>query len=168
MHTGYIKLHRCITRHPVFEDGALFRLWIFILCQAAYTPQYKVVKNQTVSLFPGQCLFGAKLWSELLGLPPSTLRRKLLLLSGPELCLIRIQPQKTHSVITVLNWEKYQYTAERHKAAPNGGLGAIAETQAEPQRTQLKKEKIDTSLYNGARTIEARRQKLKGARNGAL
>ncbi len=108
--TGFILLHRQVLDSAVFADPELFRLWIWILCSAAFTRQHVQFKaghaNSVVTLEAGQSLVGRKATSAKLGMPESSFRNRLERLKALE--MISLKPDSNWTIVSVTNWRKYQ------------------------------------------------------------
>ena len=110
--TGWIKLHRKLLEGRIFQDPVLLKVWVWCLLRAVHKDQWVTVKTgrgeTIVHLERGQFLFGRNSASLYLTMPPSTLRRKLLILC--ELQAITLKPDTHFSIVTILNYELYQDT----------------------------------------------------------
>lgn len=57
---GYIFVHRKIMDSPVFSDPWLFKIWMWCLFKAVYTPQRVSIGSDIVCLERGQFIYGRK------------------------------------------------------------------------------------------------------------
>jgi uncharacterized phage protein (TIGR02220 family) len=108
--TGWIKLHRRVLDHEVFQDPVLLKVFCWCLLRAAHKVTSFPVRTgrgiTTITLHPGQLIFGRHESARSLGLSPSTTRRKI-----ERLVILEILTLKTDthfSIITIVNWNSYQ------------------------------------------------------------
>lgn len=117
---GFVILHRKITEWQWYMDSNTFRLFIHLLLKATHKP----IKWMNIELFPGQLVTGRKSLSQDLKLSEQAIRTSLRKLkSSGELTTF---PTNKYSVITITNWDKYQYSkckkqpAEEPTSDPEG------------------------------------------------
>ena len=105
---GYIKTHRQLLGSDIWESGdlALGRVWDWCMMKASYKNYQAVVGNEVVPLQPGQFVCGELKGATECVIPPSTFRKKLLLLE--KLHSISLIRKRTHTTVTLLNWGAYQ------------------------------------------------------------
>jgi uncharacterized phage protein (TIGR02220 family) len=111
---GWISLHRKIRKNPIFNDMELLRLWLICLTEATHKHHEQIVGRQTVHLEPGQFVTGRFDLQQMYnaGLKPDqqkspkTVWRWLEALEKGE--FLTINSTNKFSVISVLNWDKYQ------------------------------------------------------------
>jgi len=110
MNRGYVKLWRVIKEHKVFQDPVLFKVFCWCLLKATHKRTAIPVPTgrgvTTVTLEPGQLIFGRFQAARDLGLSPSTTRRKIERLANLQILTTKAD---THfSVISIINWQIYQ------------------------------------------------------------
>jgi len=106
---GYIKLWRKSQESPVWDNINLWRFWTWCLMKATYKARVVKVGYQDVPLGPGQFIFGRHKASLETKLSERTIRTCCRHLENME--NLTIKATKRFSVITILNWEKYQEEA---------------------------------------------------------
>ncbi|EGD46744.1 hypothetical protein Cpap_1283 [Ruminiclostridium papyrosolvens DSM 2782] len=104
---GFIKEYRNIVDHWVFQDAYAFKVWNYILLSAAYKDYKKPCKGTMVTIHSGQLIYGRPEWSRLLNIPEGKLRSIIDLLKQDSMITLDTVGRR-YSVITVVNWEKYQ------------------------------------------------------------
>lgn len=122
---GYFLLHRSLFENPVVtKDADFFVTWIYILSQAEWKPGKKVeFGGETIELQAGQFTTGVsnQMLSDLKkvnkGLNVSKLNRVLKKLKIEKQIEQRTDHQCT--LITVLNWDKYQISEQRNEQRVN-------------------------------------------------
>lgn len=111
---GYIKLYRQISDTPVWTDSDKLKLWLMCLMKATHEGKTQVVGNQIIELKPGQFITGrSALFDEFnhgvkkdRRVDGLTLFRWLNLFEKME--MLNINKTNKYSLVTVLNWDKYQ------------------------------------------------------------
>ena len=113
-HKGYIKLHRQIKNTSIWSDSNKLKLWIMCLIKAAHCKQNFVIGEQIVELEAGQFVTGRSMLEAEFNkdVTPKkrvnglTLFRWLELFENAQ--MLNIKKTNKCSIITVLNWDKYQ------------------------------------------------------------
>lgn len=104
--TGYIKLYRRITDHPVFDNPKLLKVFIWCLSKATYTERETIVGRQPVVLKPGQFIFGRKSAARELNMNERTVYDYMQLLE--KIKCLSLKPTNKFTFVTISNWNKYQ------------------------------------------------------------
>ena len=104
--SSFIKLDRNILESPLFDDAETLKLWIYLLTNTAYEERTVSVGNQIIELEKGQLIVGRKKLAEVLRTTESKVYRILLKLKSNN--SIDIKPNNKFSLITIVNWAKYQ------------------------------------------------------------
>ena len=110
---GWIKIHRSIWDNPWMYRPNVFMVWMYILCHVEFQPKDVVFEGKRVTLQPGQGLFRFTEVAELLGIPTPTLYRIVDLLKNEK--QIEKQSSPRNTVITVVNWLKYQVDEKQNE-----------------------------------------------------
>ena len=106
MHRGYIKLWRRVNDSKPYRNRKVWALWTYLLLNATHRKIEVCVGNQKVELLPGQIISGRNRLAKELGLKPSTVWFCLETLKSWQ--QISIKPSTRYSVITIINWDRYQ------------------------------------------------------------
>lgn len=131
---GYIKLYRSLLDNPIITKPDYFVIWIYILLKASHKEHYQLVGNQRIHLIPGQFPTGRKKISKDLGISENKIYRALNYFENEH--QIKQQKNNKFTVITILNWHKYQ------------GNGTTNEQQNEQQidnKSTTNRQQIDTN-----------------------
>ena len=104
--TGWVKLHRKIEDNPISTKPDYFRVWIYLLLNANHKENTFIWNNKKETLKPGQLITGRKKIAEKTGVNESQVYKILKYLELEQ----QIEQQTTtkYTVITILNWDKYQ------------------------------------------------------------
>lgn len=116
---SYIKLYRKIRNTSVWCDSDKLKLWLYCLTEASYEDRTILHENKKIDLKKGQFITGrnklemdfnngVKNSSKISG---STLVRWLELFEKCE--MLHIEKTNKYSVVTVLNWDKYQQNEQQ-------------------------------------------------------
>ena len=107
---GYVKLWRQSIVSPVFQDALAWQVFCWLLLRASHKDHkalLKVGRNPVVvHVKPGQVAIRTRLAAQDLHMSNNTLRRKLTLLADLD-CIVT-DPTQKYTMVTILNWEKYQ------------------------------------------------------------
>ena len=114
MKKGYVKVFRQIKNASVWTDPSKLKLWLYCLMEASYDDHEVCIGSQRVLLKRGQFITGRnKLEKDFnvgcaraVHVSGSTLVRWLELFEKSE--MLNIKKTNKYSVVTVLNWDKYQ------------------------------------------------------------
>jgi len=106
MNSGYIKLWRKSLDSPTWQNIKLWRFWEWCLLKASHKKHNQLVGFQSVTLLPGQFVFGRNIASKETGLSPQTVRtcKNHFEKSGK----LTSKTTNKYSVITIVNWDTYQ------------------------------------------------------------
>lgn len=104
--TGWIKIHREITEHWIFQDSEKFRWWVDMLFLASYEDNKILVKNQIVEVKRGQFIGSLSFFTKRWGISKERVINflRLLLSDG----MILKNSDKNVTLITICNYESYQ------------------------------------------------------------
>ena len=106
MDDGWIKIHKSIWRNPWMYRPKILAVWLYILCHVEWRPTDVVFEGKRITLQPGQGLFKVIDIANDLRIPETTARRIVNLLKSEGQIGVQASPRNT--VITVVNWKKYQ------------------------------------------------------------
>lgn len=123
---GWLKLHRALIESAVFSDPEVLKVWIWLLCRVAYESHDVLFMGKVIQLQAGQIATGRKKIAQATDLSESKVYRALNILKN--LGNISIKANNKYSVITVLNWEKFQ----------SNSAGVNSKTTAKQQRNDNK------------------------------
>ncbi|BFH15868.1 hypothetical protein WJ0W_003323 [Paenibacillus melissococcoides] len=159
MQAGWIKIHRKIADNMIFKDPFFLKLWMLCLLKAAHKPYRQFIGKKSIPLQAGQFTTGrTSLAGEFNdGLQkkdqrsPATIWRMLQVLEREE--MVMISSNRSHSIVTVLNWSEYQDESGPGAAPePDTGGDNPEATQPPAKPTKKKPEKFaeDSTYYKMA------------------
>ena len=182
---GYIKLYRQITDTPVWADSDKLKLWLMCLMKATHDEKTQVVGNQIIELKAGQFITGRAALSDDFNrdvkkdrrVDGLTLFRWLSLFEKME--MLNIKKTNKYSLITVLNWDKYQGRRTSNEQQLNNNrtsdeqqLNTNKNDKNEKNEKNEKKEDICyqqiADMYNNTCVSFPRLTKLSDARKKAI
>lgn len=135
---GWLKLYRSILDSAVFQDAEILKVWIWLLCNVAFEQHDTICYGKVIHLKPGQIATGRKKIAQCTDLNENKVYRALTGLKS--LGNIEIKATNKYSIITVVNWDKYQ--DENGKRTANeqqtNSETATEEQQNNSKRTQHK------------------------------
>lgn len=103
---GWLKLYRSILDSAVFQDAEVLKVWIWLLCNVAFEQHDTICYGKVIHLKPGQIATGRKKIAQCTDLNENKVYRALTVLKS--LGNIEIKSTNKYSIITVVNWDKYQ------------------------------------------------------------
>ena len=103
---GWLKLYRSILDSAVFQDAEVLKVWIWLLCNVAFEQHDTICYGKVIHLKPGQIATGRKKIAQCTDLNENKVYRALTALKS--LGNIEIKSTNKYSIITVVNWDKYQ------------------------------------------------------------
>ena len=103
---GWLKLYRSILDSAVFQDAEVLKVWIWLLCNVAFEQHDTICYGKVINLKPGQIATGRKKIAQCTDLNETKVYRALTALKS--LGNIEIKSTNKYSIITVVNWDKYQ------------------------------------------------------------
>ena len=103
---GWLKLYRSILDSAVFQDAEILKVWIWLLCNVAFEQHDTICYGKVITLKPGQIATGRKKIAQCTDLNENKVYRALTALKS--LGNIEIKATNKYSIITVVNWDKYQ------------------------------------------------------------
>ena len=114
---GWIKLYRSTIENPKLTRAARLALWVYILLSVNHYDSKAYLCGKEIALKAGQGVFSTPDLSKKLGVSVSVIRRSLDWLESEQ----QIEQQKTTkgTVITVLNWGKYQECEQQNEQQEN-------------------------------------------------
>lgn len=108
---GWFKCYRQLEDSAIWGNPELVYFWVWCLMQADIEKHKTQINGHTVTIKPGQFIFGRKKAAQKTGLPESTVYRYLNLLQS--LKMVNIKPNNKYTLVTIVNWRKYQGDAEK-------------------------------------------------------
>ncbi len=94
-------------KSPIWKmPSDVWKFWSYCLIKASHKPSRTVVKFKEVSLLPGQFVFGRRMAQKETWISERTLRTCVCRLV--DMGMITTQTHKTHTIISIVNWENYQ------------------------------------------------------------
>lgn len=147
---GWLKLYRSILDSAVFQDAEILKVWIWLLCNVAFEQHDTICYGKVIHLKPGQIATGRKKIAQCTDLNENKVYRALTVLKS--LGNIEIKATNKYSIITVVNWDKYQDENVRRTSSEqqNNSKTTTEEQQDDSKRTQHKNgknEKKEKNIY---------------------
>lgn len=115
---GYIWIHRKILDNPiVMKDTDHFVVWMYLLLNASHKGCPVIFNGKKTMLKAGQLITGRKKIAEKTGINESKVNRILKTFKSDQQIEQQTCPQ--NSLITILNWDKYQYCEQQNEQQVN-------------------------------------------------
>ena len=147
---GWLKLYRSILDSAVFQDAEILKVWIWLLCNVAFEQHDTICYGKVIHLKPGQIATGRKKIAQCTDLNENKVYRALTSLKS--LGNIEIKSTNKYSIITVVNWDKYQdENGKRTSSEQQTNSKQTSEEQQYDSKTTQhkngKKEKKEKNIY---------------------
>lgn len=115
---GWIKIHKKMKESKVwYYTPSQFKVWMTILMEVNWKPGWGRFDGEEVKVEPGQMLTSRKHLSDCSGVGKNTVRDTLTKLEKDD--MIKCKRTSQGTLITVLNWGKYQKTENQGTNEPN-------------------------------------------------
>lgn len=149
---SWFKFYRSIVESSVFEDAEVLKVWIWLLCNVAYEEHDVVFYGKIVHVNVGDLPTGRKKIAQKINMSESKVYRALNILKG--LGNITIKSNNKYSIITVVNWEKYQSASQSFNikitAGQQQGNGKTTGKKPQKEHNNRNKEYKEIKEYNSA------------------
>lgn len=115
---GWIKIHRKMLDNPIIcKDSDYLAVWIYLLLNATHKEIPALFKKEKIVLQPGQLLTGRKAISKQLKISESKIYRIINDFKSEQ--QLEQQTSNKNSLITILNWNKYQESEQQNEQQMN-------------------------------------------------
>ena len=135
---GWLKLYRSILDSAVFQDAEVLKVWIWLICNVAFEQHDTICYGKVITIKPGQIATGRKKIAQCTDLNENKVYRALTTLKS--LGNIEIKATNKYSIITVVNWDKYQDENGKRTSSEQqtNSKTTTEEQQDDSKRTQHK------------------------------
>lgn len=133
---GWIKIHRDIVNHWIYQDAVKFQWWIDLIMMASWEESKVLVGNQLVTLQRGQLIGSYASLAKKWGVSKDKVMAFLGLLQRDS--MIHKATQHNVSIVTICNYESYQ---DNDSEQSNTFANTFANTQPHTLPTQIKEVK---------------------------
>jgi len=157
---GWIKLHRTINKHWIFQDSEKFKAWITILLNVNHEKNKVNLGNLILTCNRGESLKSLDSWAKLFGnnWNKSKVRRFFELLKKDSMIVLKNEQKTTR--LTVCKYDTYQESGNTNETKVKRKRNA-SETQATPNKNEKNdKENIYRSFAHLKITIEENQKLL--------
>ena len=115
---GWIKIHRKLLDNPIIsKDSDYLSVWIYLLLNATHKEIPALFKGKRIILQPGQLITGRKSISSQLKISESKIYRIINEYKSEH--QIEQQTSNKNSLITILNWNRYQQNEQQNETQMN-------------------------------------------------
>ena len=109
MGNGWIKLHRELLDHWVYDDPEKLKIWLTLLSKASHQIHKINIGYELVELNPGELIFGTIKFADAINVSRDKLYRTVKMFEKDGMIKYDTSTyQGKFSVIKILNWSKYQ------------------------------------------------------------
>jgi len=162
MEQGFITLHRKLLKSFFYKDSEAVHLWVHLLYSANYTDSEFMLNGRRKKLEKGQLITGRKKLAEETGIDANKIYRLLKTFKSEQ--LIEQQTFSKYSIITILNYSKYQ-TSEQQNEQQVNNKRTTSEQQVNTIKQSNKNNKNNNKENNNINIITKKRKKSYGEFN---
>lgn len=144
MERGYVKLWRKTLDNGIIKDEAALKVFIWLMLTVSWKPKDYNTAEGILKLEPGQWVIGRRKLALELGLSEKQIRTALKRLQAWQ--MVDTKGAKAFSVITLLNWDKYQ---SENQEGPTKGQAWANEGPSMGQARATNKEGNQVSIEEG-------------------
>ena len=149
---GYVKLWRKSLESPIWQNHNLWRFWEWCLMKATFKPRVGKVGFQDVQLEPGQFIFGRLTASKETGLSEQTIRTSIDSLRSSQ--NLTIKSTNKYSIISIVNWAKYQEDATQQTTKQRPTNDPLTTTDKKGKKDKKEKKGIYGQFQNVFLTLD--------------
>lgn len=136
---GYIKLYRDVEQHWIWFDPRHFQWWVQLLFMAAWEPKEMTFGKIKVSVKRGQIATTSRKLMKRFSCCNQTLFDFLQVLEDNDMIVRESNPKMT--LITIINYEKYQYDAPINNDIVSPNISQSIERKPHRKMEHVKEEK---------------------------
>jgi hypothetical protein len=139
--SGWIKLHRQLNNHWIWDKPEYLKWWLDILMQANIEPKKVLIKNQLIEVERGDVLYSYETWANRWKINKSKVLRFLKMLEKDSMIVLKSETVTTR--ITICKYDTYQGERNDNETQVKRNWNA-SETQVKPTKElkELKNEII--------------------------
>ena len=138
---GYVKLYRSLLNKGYWEDPEYIKLWLYLLLNATFYPREYLAGGKILELKQGQLITGRRKLAEALRINEYKVLRILKCFENEQ--QIAQEGHSKYTIITILNWDKYQGSAQQDAQLVHN----TCTTRAQHVHTNIRK-KEGKNVYN--------------------
>ena len=143
---GWIKIHRKILDNPIIcKDSDYLSVWMYLLLNATHKEIPALFKGEKITLQKGQLITGRKSISNKLKISESKIYRIINDFKSEQ--QIEQQTSNKNSLITILNWDRYQQNEQQNETQMNNKR-TTDEQQVNTNNNVKNNNKLYLTLFN--------------------
>jgi hypothetical protein len=129
--SGWIKLHRQLNNHWIWDKPEYLKWWLDILMQANIEPKKVLIKNQLIEVKRGDVVYSYETWANRWKINKSKVLRFLKMLEKDSMIVLKSEIVTTR--ITICKYDTYQGERNDNETQVKRNWNAI-ETQVNPTK----------------------------------
>jgi len=144
---GWIKIHRQLTTHWIWDKPEYLKWWLDILMQANIEQKRVVIKNQVFEVQRGEVIYSYDTWANRWKINKSKVMRFLKLLEKDSMIVLKNETVTTR--ITICKYDTYQGERNDNETEVKRNRNA-SETEVKPTKEskEYKEEKKDIKSHD--------------------
>ena len=129
--SGWIKLHRQLNNHWIWDKPEYLKWWLDILMQANIEPKKVLIKNQLIEINRGEVVYSYETWANRWKINKSKVLRFLKMLEKDSMIVLKSETVTTR--ITICKYDTYQGERNDSETQLKRNWNA-SETQVKPTK----------------------------------
>jgi hypothetical protein len=122
---GWIRLHRSLKEHWIFQDEKKLKWWLTLLLEVNYQERKVVIGNNLCECKRGESIRSLRSWAKEFNTTPETVRHFFKLLQKDNMITVESIGVSTH--LKISNYDTYQGDLDTNETASDTGLDTIYE-----------------------------------------
>jgi hypothetical protein len=136
--SGWIKVHRQLSNHWIWDKPEYLKWWLDILMQANIEPKKVLIKNQLIEINRGEVVYSYETWANRWKINKSKVLRFLKMLEKDSMIVLKSETVTTR--ITICKYDTYQGERNDSETQVKRTRNA-SETQVKPTKEVKELEK---------------------------
>ena len=129
--SGWIKVHRQLSNHWIWDKPEYLKWWLDILMQANIEPKKVLIKNQLIEINRGEVVYSYETWANRWKINKSKVLRFLKMLEKDSMIVLKSETVTTR--ITICKYDTYQGERNDSESQVKRTRNA-SETQVKPTK----------------------------------
>lgn len=154
---GWVKAHRAMLGHPLFQRADAMGVWMRLLMMAAHEPTRVFFRGKPVELDRGQVAISVLAMADDLGLTHKRMRLILGKLADDGSLKMDQAPGKAYTLVTICNYAAYQSSADTEGQSEGQSEGKRRANEGQTEQEPKEDSKNHTLPLPEARKPRTRR-----------
>jgi DNA-binding transcriptional regulator YhcF (GntR family) len=136
---GWIRLHRSIQEHWVFQDEKKLKWWLTLLLEVNYQDKKVPIGNVLFDCKRGESIRSLRSWAKVFNTTPDTVRHFFKMLQKDNMITIESIGVSTH--LRISNYDTYQSDLDTNKTATDTAVDTKSKRTLDTNKKEKKEKK---------------------------